>query len=538
MDVYLIGGISIGAIVILASILGFIAKQYIRVSPNRVAVVFGRNHSHKVKFREKQEDGTFKEGIRIEKKGYRIVKGGGFMKIPILEEVQELDLSVRQTPIQVKGVPNIDGVMTSVDGTANVKFASEDELLVLAIERFLGKDSRFIDDFINKNLEGHLRAVVGKMTMEELIGNKEKLNQNILGIANEDFAIMGIKIDFLNIADIKDDVQYIENLGKKRAAEIERNALIGEADAQRDSTIKTTLAQRLGVEAANKNKIVIAESDRDRDVRRAEMKAQVDKENAIAAQAGPMSNAKALEGVVKAQAATAAAQETANIEVEKAKALKEEQRYNAEIIVPATAQKTAKIINANAQKETVIISAEGSKSAAIKTAEGEAEAVKVNAFALAEGEAAKIRQQGQAEADAIEAKLLAEAKGIAEKAKAYELLDQTGKFLEVLNALQTLGPNMVKEFAGVMAASTAHLANVDEIKIVDFGGDSAGGSAVGKLGNVPNEVMTKLLAGADATGFDVSKLLKWAGFAEEEVKDTTDAPITITKKPEAPKESK
>ena len=127
-----------------------------------------------------------------------------------------------------------------------------------------------------------------------------------------------------------------------------------------------------------------------------------------------------------------------------------------------------------------------------------------------------------AEAAAIKAKLLAEAEGIKEKAIAYAALDQTGKFLEVLNALQTLAPAVVKEFAGVMAASTAHLSNVDEIKVIDFGGQGNGGSSIGKFGSAPVEILTKFAEGFKGTGFDVEKLLKFIGINPEEVVASTD----------------
>ena len=521
----LIGGVVVGVLVLLVSIVGFISKNYIKIAPNMAAVVFGRKHKHKVK----SEDGS----IIDSEKGFKLLTGGGFLKIPVIESVQFMDLSNRQIQIKVQNAPNKDGVMTTVEGIANVKFAAAKELLVLAVERFLGKSNDEVDNIIFQNLEGHLRSVVGQMTMEALIRDKASLNEKILADANEDFEKMGIKIDFLNIADIRDDVNYIVNMGRKRAAEIKRDADIGTADAERDAQIKTTHAERKGVEAANENQIAIIESDRNRDVKQAEMRAEVDAKKATADQAGPKANAIALKGVVIEQAATEAAQEKALVAVEQARAEKEEKRYLAEKIVPAQAEKEAKIIDANAAKEAVIIQAEGSKESEIKKAEGEAEAIRKKALAEADGEAAKIQREGEAEAAAIKAKLLAEAEGVKEKAKAYALLDQTGKFLEVLNALQTLGPNMVKEFAGVMAASTAHLSNVDEIKVVDFGGNGDGGSAVGKLGNVPNEVMTKLLAGADATGFNVDKLLNWAGFSAEDVASATksaseDAPEEIS----------
>ena len=132
-----------------------------------------------------------------------------------------------------------------------------------------------------------------------------------------------------------------------------------------------------------------------------------------------------------------------------------------------------------------------------------------------------------AEADVIKAKLVAQAEGTAELAKAYALLDNTGKFLEVLKALQTLAPNMIKEFAGVMAASTAHLGNIKDIKIIDFGGQGQGGSTTGKFGSVPVEILTKMFEGLTGTGFDMSKLKSFFGDkANTEVAVVEEKPVT------------
>jgi len=525
MGIMTIGIIVVGVIVLFTSVAMFITKNYIRIPPNMAAVVFGRKHT------AKDEDGN-----KVER-GFRLIQGGGVFKIPFFEEVQFMDLSNRQINIAVENAPNKDGVMTTVEGIANVKFASATELLRIAVERFLGKSNQEVDKIIFQNLEGHLRSTVGQMTMEELIRNKQKLNEAILADANEDFEKMGIKIDFLNIADIRDNDSYIENMGRKRAAEIQRDADVGEADARRETVMKTSTANREGVEKDNENAEKIAQSNRARDVVKAEAKAQTDKAVSIADQAGPMAHAQALQGVVEAQATTEAAKEKANILVEEQRALKNEKKLYAEKIVPAEATKKAQIVAAEGVKESTIIGAEGAKQAAIKSAEGEAESVKVNALALAEGEAAKIRQKGEAEGDAIRAKLLAEAEGVEAKAIAYEKLDATGKFLEVLNALQTLGPNMVREFAGVMAASTQHLANIDEIKIVDFGGGSGSGNggatSVGNFGKVPTEIITKFFESANASGLDISGLLNMAGINKEDVSkaiNTSDAPAEIGSK--------
>ena len=522
-NLVLVGSIVIGSIFVLLSLWAFLSKNYIRIAPNTAAVIFGR----------KNKSASVDAAGGVVTKGYRLITGGGVFKIPFFEEVQFMDLSNRMLSIKVENAPNKDGVMTTIEGNANVKFASDKGLLEMAVERFLGKFEKEVNDNIHENLSGHLRAVVGKMTMEELINDKTKLNQSVLEEANEDFMKMGIKIDFINIQDISDNDEYIINLGKRRAAEIKRDAEIGTANAGRDSVKQTSIAEREGVEVANTNALKIAESDRGRDVVKAKMKGQVDKENEIANQAGPLSNAEALKAVVQAQANTAAAKEEAEVKVQEKRALKETQRYNAEKIVPAEADKTARIITAQGTKQSLVINAEGERDAVATRAKGEADAVLLKKKAEAEGSAAIIREAGLAEADAVEAKLLAEAKGILEKAKAYERLDETGKFLEVLQALQTLAPNVVKEFAGVMGAATAHLAKVDDIRIIDFGGNGSGNgdSSVSKFGQAPIEILTKFFAGLQGTGFDTEKLQNFIGVKTKEdgfppVEETNKKPTT------------
>lgn len=509
----ILGGIVLGAIVLLASMLAFVNKNYIRIPPNMAAVIFGRKKVIK------NPDGT-----KVEK-GYRVVAGGGFFRIPILEEVEFMNLSNRTLNIEVNDAPNKNGVMTTVEGVANVKFASEQNLLRVAVERFLGKSDQDIDKTILQNLEGHLRAVVGRMTMESLIGDKTELNKAVLEEANDDFNKMGINIDFLNIQNISDKDSYIKNLGRKRAAEIKRDADIGTAEAERDSLQKTTDAKRAGIEQANINDQKIFESNNSRDVKKAEMKALTDTQIEIANQAGPLSQAKALKAVVTAQAETETAQEVAQTKVQEARALKMEQSYQADKIVPAEADKKSRIITAEGAQQSVIIAADGDKQATIKKAEGEAERIRLTLVAEADGEAAKIVKMGEAEGKAIYAKLSGEAKGIKEKAEAYAKLDQTGKFLQVLEALQTLGPNVIKAFADVMSASTAHLANIQEVKVIDFGRGGKDGSSVGNFGAIPVELLTKMVEGLKGTGFDLTKLLNSVGIKSEDlVKAVTKEP--------------
>ena len=194
-----------GALLFLLSLWAFVSKNYIRIPPNTAAVIYGR----------KSKSSTVDENGKPVSKGYRLVTGGGVFKIPFFEQVEFIDLSNRFLTIKVEDAPNKDGVMTTIEGNANVKFASDKELLEMAVERFLGKSNEEINRNIHENLAGHLRAVVGKMTMEELINDKSALNKAVLEEANEDFMKMGIKIDFINIHDISDAEDYIVNMGDR-----------------------------------------------------------------------------------------------------------------------------------------------------------------------------------------------------------------------------------------------------------------------------------------------------------------------------------
>ena len=509
-----IAAIVAGFLVLFVSLWVFVSKNYLKVAPNEALILYGKGN--------KSADGK-------SKKGYRLITGGGAFKIPFFEEKAIMDLSTRVINIDVQSAPNRDGVMTTVQGVANVKISSTPEMLETAVERFLKKSDESINNIIYQNLEGHLRSVVGKMSIEQLIGDKQALNKAVLEDATEDFHKMGVEIDSLNIQNVKDNLGYIENLGKKRVAEIKKDAEIGTANAGRDSLIQTTTANKEGIQRKNENEMEIAQSDRNREVKKAEMQAEIDKQQATAAQAGPLANARALKDVVEAEALTKAANETANINVEQQKAKREEQRLNAEMVIPAEAAKLKAIIDATASQQRVVIDAEGKKQASIIEATGKSEAILLEANAQAQADAIKIEKKGIAEGKAIEARLMAEATGIAAKADAYAKLDQTGKFLEVLNSLQTLAPNVVKEFAGVMAASTAHLANVKDIHITDFGGNGGGASSTSKFGSVPVEIITKFVEGFKSTGMDVNGLLNLIGMKQEGPKAISESPNSDSK---------
>jgi len=497
----IIGGAVLIGVLLLISLIAFVARNYIKVAPNKVAVFYGRKN--------KLIDTSGQPKI----KGYRVVTGGAKFKIPIIESVTFLDLNVFSIDIDVKDAPNKDGVPVTLRGVANVKIKSDEQSLMNACERFLNMTPDQIKQIAFKNLEGHLRSIAGTMTIEDLVGDRTKLNAAVLNDAAKDLDKLGLGIDLLTIQEISDRMGYIEQLGKKRTAQVVRDAEIGTADAKRESTIQTTTAQKDGALKANENNVLIADSERERDVKRAQFSAKVAAETATAAQAGPLADANAQKAVVVARQEVKQADTEKATEVAKAQANKREQELVAEVIKPAEAAKLALIIEAEARKQARIIDAEGEKQAIQMIAEANKQKLALEG----EGAAVAIKAKMVAEAEGKQAGLLAEAVGILKKAEAYEKLDQTGKLLQILEVVERVLPGAIKEFAGVMKAAADPIGNIKEVKVIDFGGNSNEGSSVGKFGKLAPELIAKVFAGLRGSGIDVNGLLAKVGINAEEL---------------------
>ena len=218
--------------VVLGVVLAFFAaawlfsRNYIKVSPNLVAVLSGR--------RGKLADGRIV--------GYRMVKGGAALRIPLLEKVEYLSLNVMTIPLEIKRAYTLKGVPVSVKAVANVKIRSDDTSLQAAAERFLGMTHDQIQRVIFQTLEGHLRSILGTLTVEEINNDRQSFAQKLTSEAAADLEKMGLGVDVLTIQEISDEEEYLNALGKRRTAEVKRDATIGEAEATRDAKIKSAQA--------------------------------------------------------------------------------------------------------------------------------------------------------------------------------------------------------------------------------------------------------------------------------------------------------
>ena len=254
-----------------------ISRNYLKVSPNVVAVLSGR--------KRKLPDGRVV--------GYRMVRGGAALRIPVLEKVEYLHLNVMTIPLEIKRAYTLKGVPVSVKAVANVKIRGDETSLQAAAERFLGMTHDQVQKVIFQTLEGHLRSILGTLTVEEVNSDRQSFAQKLTSEAAADLEKMGLGVDVLTIQEISDEEEYLNALGKRRTAEVKRDATIGEAEAHRDAKIKSAQAMQEGEQAKFLADAEIAQAQRDFMIRQAQYQAEIETQKARAEQAGPLSEATA-----------------------------------------------------------------------------------------------------------------------------------------------------------------------------------------------------------------------------------------------------
>src|SRR5216110_2154916 len=386
----------------------FTAQRYRVAGANEALVISG---AHGSKVRDASGNVTTRHD-----QGVKVVVGGGTFVWPLLNKVGRLQLTARQVEIGLtheNQAVTKQGVGVLITGQAMFKIAREPERLRAAAERFIGEPDSQIETMVKNVLEGSLRSIAGTLTIEELITDRDRFQQAVSEAARGDLEASGIHIDALTITSIRDTKGYIEQLGEKNLASVQRDARIAKAGASQEAAVKENEAQR-----------VIIQAERDREIARAEALKVTAKAQADAEQSGPLAKAEASQAVVQQQT------ELAELE-----AARREKELLATTIKPAEAERRA-----------AIVKAEGTRQAAILAAEAHAQQVQLTG----EAEGAAILARGQAEARSKE--LLAEA---------YRKFDEAAILLQTL----PLVPPIVREAA-------APLGNIDSITVIDPAGAS------------------------------------------------------------------
>jgi flotillin len=479
------------ATVVLAIVLGFVgvivamalfARNYIKVPPSMVAIIYGRKHT------------IIDDKGNRSKVGFRIVRGGATLRVPVLEQVAYLSLNVISIPLKIQRAYTKEGVPVTVEAVANVKIAGDDVSMRAAAERFLGMTTEQIKGVIFQTLEGHLRAILGTLTVEEVNSDRQAFAQKMTDEAALDLKKMGVNIDILTIQQISDEQGYLDALGKKRTAEVKRDAVIGEAQAQRDAMIQSANADQEGKTKRYQADVAIAAAMRDKETKQAEFDAMVQAKRAESSQAGPLSTAVARQKVTEEEVRVEQIRKQQEVAVQEQEAARREKELLATVVRPAEAERQATILKAEGDKQAAITRAEATQKEL--EFEGAGEAAKIERIGRAE--AAKVLAVGEAEAEVVKKKLLAEAEGLQKKAEAWKQFNEAA----VLNMVVDKMPELAQAFA-------TQLAGIDKISIIDMGNGHSGGGAVGKvMGTVGGGMSAMLAMLKDQFGIDVARLMQ------------------------------
>jgi len=420
-------------------------------------------------------------------RGRRVITGGGGIVIPMLERTDNISLENMQIDIRIDGALTSQGVGIVADGVAVVKVKSDRDSILSAAEQF--NTSKGLDYMINviakttqQVLEGKLREIVSRMTVEEIYKDRETFASHVQGVAATELQNMGLELKVLTIKDISDKNGYLEALGKPRIAEVKRDAQIAEANATKETKIKTAEANREGEAARIQAETQIAEANKDK-----ELKVQsYYKEQQIAkADADLAYDIKA--NIVKKEVAETAMQ-VEIVKKQKEIELAEQEAIRKEKELEATVKKLADAENYQAAKL-----ADATKYREVTAAEARARAIEMEGEAKAKAK----RAEGMAEVEIIKAKGEAEAAAMAKKAEAFRLYNDAA-----------VTQMIIEKLPEIAQAIASPLAKTEKIVIVDNGNIGEGKGAAKVTGYV-TDIISQLPETVEAlTGMNVLDLLK------------------------------
>ncbi len=398
--------LAVTGVIILVLLIAFVASRYKVAGANEALIIAG---SRGAKVRNERGQAMAISGD----KGVKVVVGGGTFVRPLLDRVGKLKLTARQINVQLGDAVTSQGIKVQVQGVATFKIGRDVESLRNAAERFLDAKPEQVDSIVKNVLEGSLRSIVGTLTIEELIRDRQKLLQQVQDAAKGDLATSGLQIDAFTIQSFSDESNYIGLLGQQNLATVERDARMARASADQTAAVREAEAQQVKINAG-----------RDVSLRQAETKTQVAAAQARADQAGPLAQAEAQQEVVRRQT------ELAQLEADR-----KEKELLSSTVKPAAAEAQA-----------VIARAEGAKRARIASAEADAETT---------------RLEGGAEAQIVLTKGEAEAKALAMRADAYKQFNEAAIIQTVLAAL----PDIVR-------AAAEPMSHIDSLTVMSADGAS------------------------------------------------------------------
>src|SRR6516225_2319524 len=446
-------GSAVLAVIIL---MGILARMYRKAGPNEALIVYG--------FR-----------------GPRVIKGHGTVIFPMVENCRELSLELMSFDVAPQqDLYTKQGVAVTVEAVAQIKVRSDQASILTAAEQFLTKAPQQREGLIRLVMEGHLRGIIGQLTVEQIVKEPEMVGDRMRSTCADDMSKMGLEVISFTIKEVRDKNEYIANMGRPDVARIKRDADVATAEAERDTAIRRANAQREAAVAkaqADQDRVIAetasqarqSEAQRDLDIKKAQFSEQSRRQQAQADKAYELQTNIMQQQVTAEQVKVQQVEKEGQIKVQEA----EITRHEKELI--ATILKEAEV---NRQRIETLAAAEKNRLAA-----------------EAEGRAAAIRTQGEAEASIIFQKGEAEAKAMNVKAEAYQEWNQAA----VVDKLLT---NM----AEVVRAMAEPLSKVDKITIVSTGENGAAG--VNKITGDMTKIAAQVPALFEAlSGMDIKQLM-------------------------------
>src|SRR5579883_2929934 len=460
----LIGILVVEIVVVVILIINTVGRLLRKVGPNQALIVYGAG-------------------------GTRVITGGSHFVIPLYQRAQEFSLELMSFDVAPsQDLYTTQGVAVNVEAVTQIKVRSDPESVKTAAEQFLSKTQEERENLIRLVMEGHLRGIVGQLTVEDLVKDPENVGAKMLKTVTPDMEKMGLEVISFTIKDVRDKNDYISNMGRPQIAQIRKQADIAAALAARDTQIQQANASREAavakaqadqerVKAEAESMALQAESQRNLALKKAAFDAEVKKQQAAADKAYDIQANVTQQQVVAEAVRVTEVEKQAQIKVQQAEIQRRELELQATVQKAAEAERRRIETVAEAERQRIILEAQGQADGAKAKGLGEAEAARARGLAEAE----VIRARGLAEAEVIRAKGEAEADAMKVKAAAYHEYNQAA----VLDKLLTNMPEIVRAIA-------EPLGKVDKVTIVSTGGGNGannGGLGASRLtGDIVNMV--------------------------------------------------
>ena len=442
MDPLILTVIGVVAIVVVVFIIiQSLGRLLRKVGPNQALIVYGAG-------------------------GTKVITGGSHFVLPLYQRAQEFPLELMSFDVAPsQDLYTSQGVAVNVEAVTQIKVRSDEESVKTAAEQFLSKRQDERENLIRLVMEGHLRGIVGQLTVEDLIKDPENVGAKMLKTVTPDMEKMGLEVISFTIKDVRDKNEYITNMGRPQIAQIKKQADIAAALAQRDTQIQQANASReaaVAKSAADQERVkaeaeslgLQAESQRNLSLKKAAFDAEVKKQQATADKTYDIQANLMQQQVVAESVKVTEVEKNAQIKVQQAEIQRRELELQATIQKAAEAERRRVETVAEAERQRLILEAQGQADAAKARGLGDAEANRARGLAEAE----VIRAKGLAEAEVIRAKGEAEADAMKVKAAAFHEYNQAA----VLDKLLTGMPEIVRAIA-------EPLSKVDKVTIVSTG---------------------------------------------------------------------